>query len=81
MQPRNVVNRLFYTLQGQQFVAVLLGVGLAMVFRKICSDRSCIVLQGPPMKEIENTVYQIQKECYKYVPFVVPCDSSKPMKS
>lgn len=81
MKPRNVVNRLFYTIQGQQFVSALFGVGLAMLFRKICNDRTCIVIQGPPLQEIENTIYKIKDECYKYTPYVVPCDSSKSSKS
>jgi len=80
MRARNVVDRLFYTTHGQQFVAALFGVGLAMIFRKICNDRTCIVIQGPPLEEIKDTVYKIKQECYKYTPYVVPCDSSNSTK-
>ena len=30
------------------FISILLGLGLASVFRKVCHDRSCLIIQKIP---------------------------------
>jgi len=71
----HVVNRLFYTKGGSLFISVLFGFALATVFQKVCTDRKCMVIKAPPMKEIQGVYYGMgNDECYLYVPKVVPCN-------
>lgn len=58
---------------GKTIISVILGLGLATLFRKVCSDRSCIVIKGPPVKEIENKVFSLDTKCYKYKSKATSC--------
>lgn len=58
---------------GRIFVSIILGFGLATMFRKACSGNKCIVIQGPPMKEIKDVYYKIDDDCYKYTPVATKC--------
>ena len=54
-------------------ISIILGLGLATMFRKSCVGRKCIVIKGPKSKDVQGHVYRIEDSCYKYVPHVVKC--------
>ena len=58
---------------GSIMISVILGLGLAAVFRRVCTGDGCIVVKAPSSKEITEHVYRIDSSCYKYTPSVVPC--------
>jgi len=60
--------------EGWIMISIILGLGLAAMFRQVCKKPSCIVIKGPPRSDTEKYVYKIRDECYKYTPYVVPCD-------
>jgi hypothetical protein len=62
---------------GAIIISVILGLGLAALFRRVCTGSGCIVISGPNPKEIEKYVYKVKDDCYKYTPYVTPCDSEK----
>ena len=47
-------------------ISVIVGFGLATLFRKSCNMKNCYVFKGPPIREIENKVFQSGDNCYKY---------------
>ena len=51
---------------GKIIISIVLGLGIAALFRKVCNDRNCIVVKGPPIKEIEGHVFSFDNSCYKY---------------
>ncbi len=59
---------------GRTIVSVILGLGLAALFRKVCSDRSCIVIQGPPINEVEKKIFSLDSKCYKYKSQATSCE-------
>jgi hypothetical protein len=61
---------------GRLFVSIVLGFGLATLFRKVCKGNSCIVVKGPKPSEVQKHYYKIEDKCYKYTPKVTPCDDS-----
>ena len=61
------------TREGGMIVSVILGLGLAAVFRQACQGNSCVVLRSPPMKQVRDSVYQVEDKCYRYQPQVVQC--------
>jgi hypothetical protein len=69
--------RLLYTSLGQFFISVLLGLGLATAFRKVCSDKNCIQFKGPIISEVEGKIYKHGNKCYKYVSENAKCDATK----
>jgi len=63
--------------EGQIFISVLLGVGLAAIFQRACRKRSCIVLKAPNPKLISNSTYKNKGECYTYNPTITKCPSKQ----
>ena len=61
--------------EGQIMMSVILGFGLATLFRRVCKGRSCVVIKGPKLSEVQEYVYRIEDRCYKYKPHVVKCAS------
>lgn len=67
--------KLLNSKEGQIGISIILGLGLATMFRQSCKKGSCIVIQGPKLAEIQNTHYRLDDDCYKYSPYIVDCDS------
>jgi len=64
---------MFKSEKGRILLSIILGFGLATMFRQACSGSQCIVVQGPAIKEIKSNVYRIDDDCYKYTPVVTKC--------
>lgn len=58
---------------GQIIISVILGLGLATIFRKACKDNSCVVVKGPPLKDVDKYYYKLEDDCYKYTPYATKC--------
>jgi hypothetical protein len=69
--------RLLNTQIGVVFISIILGLGLATMFRKACSGKNCIHFHGPKSTEIDGKVYQFGDDCYKYTLVSAKCDSTK----
>lgn len=61
---------------GQIVISVILGLGLATIFKKVCTGNNCLVIQSPNLKDLEKYYYKIDDECYKYKPYATSCDVS-----
>lgn len=61
---------------GRILVSIILGLGLASLFRKVCNGRNCIVIRGPKPAEMNNNIYQIDNECYKYKTILSKCSKN-----
>jgi hypothetical protein len=59
---------------GQIIFSIILGLGLATLFRKACKDNKCVVIQGPLPESIINDYYKVNGSCVKYEPVFVECD-------
>ena len=71
------IKRLFTTPVGRLLMSILLGLGLATLFRKSCNDKNCIVFNGPIIGDIDGKIYKHGDECFKYTSGTVKCDSTK----
>jgi len=69
--------RLLNTELGIFFISVLLGIGLATLFRKVCEGKNCIHFNGPVISEIDGKTYKYGEHCYKYKLEATPCDPNK----
>jgi hypothetical protein len=58
-------------------MSILLGFGLASLFRAVCKDKDCIIFHAPPLEEIKDKIYKFGDKCYKYTPTPTKCDKSK----
>jgi len=58
-------------------VSVLLGFGLATLFRKVCNDKNCIVFNGPVLSDFEGKIYKNDGKCYTYSLTKEKCNPNK----
>ena len=59
-----------------KIISIILGLGLASLFRKTCKSSNCIVIKGPSINEISKQIYKIDDKCYEYIPKVTLCDKN-----
>ena len=69
--------RLLNTQIGVAFISILLGLGLATLFRKVCKDKNCIVFNGPVISDISGKTFKYGEKCYKYEINPTTCDKNK----
>jgi hypothetical protein len=71
------LKRLLNTSLGKFFISVLLGLGLATLFRKVCTDKNCLIFNGPLIDTVEGKIYKHGTKCFKYTARSTKCDKHK----
>jgi|TARA_B110001450_G_scaffold255121_1_gene281912 hypothetical protein len=71
------IRRLIHGPVGRVVIPVLLGLGLATLFRKVCKDRSCLIFHAAPLDKIKNQIFKYNDKCYKFEEFAKTCDPTK----
>ena len=51
-------DRFFYTENGKIIISILLGLGLATLFRKGCTGKNCIEFKAPTLENIKKKIYK-----------------------
>ena len=67
------VKRILHDRFGSILISVILGLGLAALFKRVCKGDGCMVINAPNENDIRNYVYKVDQSCYKYTPNVVDC--------
>jgi hypothetical protein len=57
-------------------ISLVLGFGIACIFRPLCKGPECIILRGPPVGEIRGAVYQFGTKCVEFEAKPVECPKS-----
>lgn len=71
-----LVNKVMEDSTGSIIISVILGLGLAALFRRACKGGRCIVVKSPKLDDLNKFVYKVDDDCYKYTPHVVPCSAA-----
>jgi hypothetical protein len=71
------LKRLLYSKLGTTFISILLGLGLASIFRKVCVDRNCIQFSGPVVSDVEGKVFNHDNKCYSYTIHPTTCNDGE----
>lgn len=51
---------------GRIVVSIILGLGIATLFKPKCHKRDCLEFNGPDLDEIKDNVYRYNNKCYKF---------------
>lgn len=62
---------------GKYIMSILLGFGLATLFRQMCTGKDCLKYYAPPLEEIDDQIYNFDNECFKLQKNAVKCDTKK----
>ena len=68
------LGKFVHTETGKIIMSIILGFGLASLFRTVCKGKNCIVNMAPP--DIENNIYKHDNKCYTYTTNTVKCNKS-----
>ena len=71
------LNKLVKSTTGKYIMSILLGIGLASLFRSVCKGKNCVIYHAPPLEEIENKTYKFDGKCYKFERISRKCDPKK----
>tara|TARA_A100001011_G_C14314347_1_gene847164 strand:- start:1402 stop:1662 length:261 start_codon:yes stop_codon:yes gene_type:complete len=63
--------------KGKIILSVLLGFGIATLFRKACKDRNCLVFSAPSINKVKGKVFGFNDKCYKYIEKNATCSDNK----
>ena len=73
----SILTKMMKTKTGRIFISILLGFGLASLFRKVCHDRKCIIYKNFSPSDILNNTYQHKDKCYTYKTESTECNDRK----
>ena len=71
------LEKLIRTDNGKIILSILLGLGLASLFKRVCKGRNCSIVKSAPLDEINDKIYKTGNKCYKYELQPTKCDKSK----
>ena len=66
---------------GKIMISILLGLGLATLFRKVCKNRNCMIFKAPEIEKIKDKTFKYNDKCYKYIEKAESCDKNKKIVS
>ena len=60
------LEKLVHSTTGKYIMSILLGFGLASLFRTMCKDKNCIAFYAPALEEVDEKIYKHGGKCYLY---------------
>ncbi len=63
--------------KGKIILSILLGFGIATLFRRACKDRNCLVFNAPAMDKVKGKTFEFDSKCYQYREKNATCSNSK----
>tara|TARA_A100001015_G_scaffold270073_1_gene322314 strand:+ start:87 stop:332 length:246 start_codon:yes stop_codon:yes gene_type:complete len=60
---------------GKIIISIILGIGLASLFKKACNDRNCLVFKSPALADIKDQVFQTGDKCVTFQERNIQCNT------
>ena len=72
------IKRLLYSDFGRIMISIILGLGFATLFRRVCVGQNyCYVFKSPEFDKVKDQVFKHNDKCYKFNEQSVTCDETK----
>ena len=71
------IRRLIYGRYSPYIISIILGIGLSCMFKRVCTERNCIMYKAPALDKIENRIYKWGGKCYTFTPNAQTCYPKK----
>jgi len=71
------IRRLLYGEYSKHIISIILGFGLATLFRYSCKTNECIRFVGPPTSILKDKVFKYEDGCVKLTPKHEKCNTIK----
>ena len=70
------LEKFFKSPEGVKLFSIMLGLGIAGLFKMSCDSRSCLTYKGPEFKE-DNKVVKYNDKCYSVKEKMLDCKDKK----
>jgi hypothetical protein len=67
------LGKFLHTESGKVLMSILLGFGLASLFRTVCKDNNCLIFHAPHLDNFKDKIYKNNGKCVKYNPVATKC--------
>lgn len=71
------LKKILHTKSGKYMLSIILGMGVATLFRNFCVNDSCSIKYAPPVEDVEGKKIKFNDKCYYYQSEMVTCDTKK----
>lgn len=58
---------------GKKLMSIILGLGVACLFRQVCKGKDCTIFKAPPLEDFKDKIYKEDGKCVKYTPIATKC--------
>jgi len=65
--------KFLHTENGKIVMSILLGFGLASLFRSVCKGAGCVQFYAAPLDKIKDKIYKNGKKCVTFMPTYAKC--------
>jgi len=71
------LGKFVHTETGKIMMSILLGFGLASLFRIVCKNKDCLIFHAPPLEEFKEKIYKNNNgKCVKYNYLSTKCNAN-----
>ena len=70
------LGKFVHTERGKIIMSILLGFGLASLFRNVCKNKDCLLFYAPPLEQIKDKIYKNDGTCVKYSAVATKCSAN-----
>ena len=70
----DIITKIMETNYGINLISIILGLGLASMFRKVCRNKGCVVIKGPELSDVKDKVFKFDNKCYQYEKISTSCN-------
>lgn len=71
------LSRLINSDGGKVIISIILGIGLATLFKKACNDRNCLVFKSPSLSNIKGQIFKDGDNCVTFEENNIKCNTKK----
>jgi hypothetical protein len=71
------IEKLFSSSGGMKLFSIMLGLGVAGLFKMSCDSRSCLVFKGPIFDDEDKKKVKYNEKCYQVREKMIPCENKK----
>lgn len=71
------LDKFVHSTHGKYLMSILLGIGVACLFRAVCKGPNCKILKAPKLEDIDQKVYKFDNKCYQLNRNAINCQSAR----
>ena len=64
--------------RGKIIFSIILGLGLATLFRESCKNSNCMIFKIAKISEVKGQIFEFDDNCYKFEEKSISCKSTNP---